>query len=216
MLTWLGMVLVVCVVALLVLAFLVPSVYGVVRYAFSISHYNPSTINVAETQPSSLNSIVDSYGFLGVLSPAILLVLYQFPLIIAAASVLICYLIRKPMGVFAMPLAVYLAVALLLNSGQVRFVSIAIVPVSVVMAYLILRITDIPTTKYVGGILLVVVMLLTLYMGVLFIGSFNPAYEYRFIGALQWLKSNTPSNSTVLAFWSDGSEIEGVANRFAY
>ncbi len=39
--------------------------------------------------------------------------------------------------------------------------------------------------------------------------SINPS----FLGALQWLKANSPSNSVVLTLWPDGSVVEGVANR---
>ncbi len=35
----------------------------------------------------------------------------------------------------------------------------------------------------------------------------------QFLSALSWMKNNTPANSTVLAVWPDGSEVEGWANR---
>ncbi|MDE1856708.1 MAG: hypothetical protein KGH98_01335 [Candidatus Micrarchaeota archaeon] len=37
-----------------------------------------------------------------------------------------------------------------------------------------------------------------------------------FLGAMQWMANNTPSNSTVLALWPDGSVVEGWAHRQSY
>ncbi|MDE1762317.1 MAG: hypothetical protein KGH78_03960, partial [Candidatus Micrarchaeota archaeon] len=37
--------------------------------------------------------------------------------------------------------------------------------------------------------------------------------NYGFISAMQWMGSNTPSNSVALTLWPDGSVVEGVANR---
>ncbi len=37
-----------------------------------------------------------------------------------------------------------------------------------------------------------------------------------FLNAMTWMKNNTPTNSTVLALWPDGSVVEGWANRTSY
>lgn len=36
------------------------------------------------------------------------------------------------------------------------------------------------------------------------------------LGAMSWMKANTPANATVLALWPDGSVVEGWANRTSY
>ncbi|MDE1849822.1 MAG: hypothetical protein KGI00_03785, partial [Candidatus Micrarchaeota archaeon] len=48
--------------------------------------------------------------------------------------------------------------------------------------------------------------------------SSNPAggINSQFLDAMQWMRSNTPANSTVAAVWTDGSVIEGWANRTSY
>jgi asparagine N-glycosylation enzyme membrane subunit Stt3 len=38
----------------------------------------------------------------------------------------------------------------------------------------------------------------------------------QFLGAMTWMKNNTPTNSTVLALWPDGSVVEAWANRTSY
>ncbi|MDE1856707.1 MAG: hypothetical protein KGH98_01330 [Candidatus Micrarchaeota archaeon] len=44
------------------------------------------------------------------------------------------------------------------------------------------------------------------------VDNINP----EFLGALSWMANNTPSNSTVLTFWPDGSIVEAMAHRQSY
>ncbi|MHB1830217.1 MAG: hypothetical protein ACYCO0_02385 [Candidatus Micrarchaeaceae archaeon] len=54
-----------------------------------------------------------------------------------------------------------------------------------------------------------------LYYGTLYSSSLVQADSInpQFIAAMQWLKSNSPSNSVVLTLWPDGSVVEAVSNR---
>ena len=61
----------------------------------------------------------------------------------------------------------------------------------------------------------------------LIFNSYNTYYESysavqadginsQFLAAMSWMRNNTPSNSTVLALWPDGSVVEGWGNRTSY
>ena len=113
----------------------------------------------------------------------------------------------------------YLLVTLFIDSYQIRFVSLACVPVCIFMAYFIIKLVrrvNVPLVSYVFMSFVIVTSLASglIYASVVFAPVNGISNSYT--ASLNWLKNNTPANSTVLAFWEDGSEIEGVANRFVY
>lgn len=56
------------------------------------------------------------------------------------------------------------------------------------------------------------------YTGYIASYTSNPAdgVGTQFLSAMQWMRNNTPANATVAAVWTDGSVVEGWANRTSY
>ncbi len=64
---------------------------------------------------------------------------------------------------------------------------------------------------------LIVVLSMLWHYGIIYANSLSQADSINpeFLGAMQWLGTNSPSNSVVLTLWPDGSVVEGVAHRIS-
>ncbi len=113
-------------------------------------------------------------------------------------------------------LAAYYLLTEYLQMYAVRFNSLIAVPLSIFAAYTLYWLT-LRLGKYkVVGIAIVVVLIVSIIntdliysQNLVQADQINP----NFIGAMAWMKNNTPSNAVVLTLWPDGSVVEGVANR---
>ncbi len=72
--------------------------------------------------------------------------------------------------------------------------------------------------RYVYVAFLAVLLLLTVYDTVASVFTTTQADDIgpQFLGAMMWMRNNTPANATVLSLWADGSVIEGWANRTGF
>ena len=108
---------------------------------------------------------------------------------------------------------------LIMVSIEVRWLSLFAIPASIYAAYLVyalLTIFKVPkhTSYLIIGFLCILLLLISIYFILPLVPSddINP----QFISALEWMRNNTPANSTVLTLWPDGSLVEGVAQRESY
>lgn len=183
---------------------------------------------IQETQVPTMNYVLSSYGFLAILGPAIFLSMASYgPIIVTLLALILMLTIFLLTSKFVdpketksieilllmVPLLAYLAITIYLNAQQVRFVSLAIVPISICMGYIISTIINL--TGPFKRIIIPFIIIITLFSGVIFILTYQPAdsINSQFISALNWLKTNTPANSTILTTWPDGSVVEAIANR---
>jgi asparagine N-glycosylation enzyme membrane subunit Stt3 len=74
------------------------------------------------------------------------------------------------------------------------------------------------TLKYMIILFVIAIILFTIY--ITYFESYTAVQadgiNPNFLSAMAWMRNNTPSNSTVLALWPDGSVVEGWANRTSY
>lgn len=107
----------------------------------------------------------------------------------------------------------------------IRFNSLVSVPVAIMAAYTIYWFLafankqQAKALRMIGlaamGIIIISALVALIYYdniyssGLVQADSINP----QFLGAMQWLKANSPNSSVVLTLWPDGSVVEAVANR---
>ncbi len=114
-----------------------------------------------------------------------------------------------------------------LEMHVIRFNSLVSVPLAMLSAFtlywLVLLANGIniaaPVGRAIGLTIMLIVIVFVLYELVYYANVYSStlvqadSINPQFIGALRWLKANSPTNSVVLTLWPDGSVVEGVANR---
>ncbi|MCL5427793.1 MAG: hypothetical protein M1321_01280 [Candidatus Marsarchaeota archaeon] len=122
-------------------------------------------------------------------------------------------------------MAAYLAVAAFLQMTADRFSSLVAVPLAVFSAYtlyvllLFIKRHGTPSARaklyLLSGIIIAALFMVILRCAAATLTAATPLdYTYPYLlSAAAWLNSGTPLNSTVLAFWPDGSVVEGWGNR---
>ncbi|MCL5099686.1 MAG: hypothetical protein M1158_01000 [Candidatus Marsarchaeota archaeon] len=119
----------------------------------------------------------------------------------------------------------YFIVTGYLQANAIRFNSLVAVPIAVFAAYgawgiyvLLSRATGKLRKAHLNIVYTGLIIALLAYGTLLAAAESYTAVQADdinslFLQAMTWLKTNTPSNATVLAVWPDGSVIEGWANR---
>jgi asparagine N-glycosylation enzyme membrane subunit Stt3 len=126
------------------------------------------------------------------------------------------------------PMVVIMAYSLLtiyLQSQIIRFNSLVSLPIAMLAAYTLYWLISYASRLQSASLRLAGMAFMSVIIVVVIAGLVYYAYAYsqglvqadsinpQFISALQWLGRNSPSNSSVLTLWPDGSVVEGVANR---
>ena len=161
-----------------------------------------------------------SYGFFFFLSPALALLLWLSPALVVLGALLMLLPFRK--GLFfnlgALVLIAYLCVTLFINAYFIRFVSLACVPVCILMAYFIIKVLDKMNVKMLTTMFLACLIVMSLFWAYEYVSTWSPVNGITppYISSLGWLNTHALKNSYVLAYWSDGSEIEAIGNRSVY
>lgn len=180
------------------LAFLLPNFFVVQTQLFT---------TILETQPATLNE---------------LLVLFNSTLLFAPLGVLM-YLKRGENSFAFHALFANFLVGSFLLVFMIRWFVLIYIPVAIFSAYFLIYAIDalkILNTKHlpVSQICMICIILMMFFLsfdaviGIHQVGSLYPSL----LDSMTWLKHNSYPASTVLAFWSDGSVIEGWANRQSY
>ncbi len=104
------------------------------------------------------------------------------------------------------------------SSGMLLLITLLLTAIFSLLEWLLMRefLRDYSTVVILlSATVLLYLLFSLLYYGTLYSSSLVQADSInpQFIAAMQWLKSNSPSNSVVLTLWPDGSVVEAVANR---
>ncbi|MGC8729934.1 MAG: hypothetical protein ACP5RP_00935 [Candidatus Micrarchaeia archaeon] len=119
-------------------------------------------------------------------------------------------------------LLAYIITTAYLQANAIRFNSLVSVPIAIFSAFAIYTLLSIIPKKgrYERIIPIALIVIFLAYsanltyiesMASIQADGINP----QFLAAMSWLSNNTPTNSTVLAVWPDGSVVEGWANRIS-
>jgi hypothetical protein len=164
----------------------------------------PTTIPfISEVLPPTISSISSLFSILAFLSPAPLAL---SPFLAAFGALVIWFLIGSKFGSDrGATLFSYLLVTLIMTSFYVRCSDLSYIPISIIMAWVIIKLYE------KGGLaaliaILSVILLQSAVIAVIYQPANDLAYP-SFVNALSWLHSNAPAGSYVLANWQDGSEL---------
>lgn len=192
----------------LLLPHLLPSYYNYLqtnKYMFE---------SIIETQPVSISSIQ----------------MYLNSTVLLAPFGILLYIFRKRTNfgdlTFMMLFANLLVVALLL-SAQVRWITLIALPISVFSAYFISETLGVSSASYKRiGIkyrniaravaVIIILSIIISSAGTQLSQTASGIIPNGFQSAISWVRSNTPTNSTFLTEWQEGSVIESLANRTVY
>lgn len=128
--------------------------------------------------------------------------------------------VRQPIGneTFVVLLA-YLGVTFYLQSSAVRYNAVVAVPMALFAAYAVYSVGRLINTYRLGWFRIVwpyFVVAVIILAFIFYVSYMQSLYEAQadninpyFLNATLWLRNNTPSNSTVLTLWPDGSVVEG-------
>ena len=120
------------------------------------------------------------------------------------------------------PMFSFIALGLFMQAMETRWMSLLAIPCAIFGAYGIAE-----SLRFAGSYLrlpispdVAVAMLLlgTLFFTMLALQSYPYAdgINPQFMSALSWIRNNTPSNSTFVTLWPDGSLVEGWSNRITH
>lgn len=134
--------------------------------------------------------------------------LFQYSLVLPLAIIGLALLLKsdKPIMDRSLFLA-WLIITLPLAIGAIRFTILAAAPLAILSAAAL--------SKLSKSNLLNIIIIFSLLAPFTFLAmNIEPAgITPQLVSAMQWIKSNTPSNATFLTSWPDGSLIEGIAQR---
>lgn len=183
---------------------------GGLAYRYVQAKPNSLSMTILELQPFSLNFALAAYG------PAFILGFFGIGLMIYQAK----KAEKKELENATYVLVALFGIAFVLQLLQVRYEVLLAAPMAIatgIALYWIYKKID----PHGGKSALYLVLLIVLAQGVgagKEVLTLTPAggITPQFITAMQWLNSNTPTNSSVLTFWSDGSVVEGIGQRQSY
>lgn len=111
--------------------------------------------------------------------------------------------------------------SMMLGFTQQRFIVLITLPVAIIAALGVEAFTkylrfSLPDVLF--RLMIIITLLMQIVIPFIQFGTATPAgYQTpQIFDALAWLKNNTAQNVTVLSFWTDGSMIEGIAQRQSY
>ena len=168
------------------------------------------------------------YGMIGILLLIILFIPYMFLQVYDSHGLIG----GKPKLRFDLTpgmasLMAYFIITAYLEMHVIRFNALLSIPLAMLSAFtiywLIIAANNLkfayPIGRYLSLIILSIVLLYIIYQMIYYANFYSSSLVQadsinpQFLTALQWLKSNSPSNSVVLTLWPDGSVVEAVANR---
>ncbi|EQD37838.1 Oligosaccharyl transferase STT3 subunit, partial [mine drainage metagenome] len=154
---------------------------------------------ISEQSPSTLNFAIHNIGIILLLAPiGIILLCLDKEISIKDRAVLLG---------FALPTT-------FLFFLQIRWVVLAGIPLAILGAYGAVKLLDTKIARTTKQYLWIAILGATLMVAIIYLLQLGPSTtNYSILQAAQWMRNNTPNNATVLTLWSDGSLIEGWANR---
>ena len=196
----------VIVIISLVIAY--PIALHVIKYLQNLigGYISFQTSYIAELAPTSVGWMLEYYGWV-------------FIAAILGLGIIIYFDKKEAFHKSQFALFAMFIPAMAMTSIAVRWLILSAVPACIYGAYLVYALLTIfPISKRAALITIMSLAAIAIMLGFYFILLFAPA-DYinpQFLSALSWLKSNTPSNATILTMWPDGSVVEGYADRESY
>lgn len=217
------------IIASVLIVTLIGMLFLLVYSTLNLSSANGSIV-INELQHPTSTILILYYGLVLFLSPAIALLMYSSPfLAVAIAVTLLLLIFRKELdNIGVMALMAYFIVLFIPSVYYIRFNALLSVPVAIISAYVVFQLALYIeknnakiyemlkiNSKYLI-FFFVFLMILEMGMSAIFVAntlSAGDSINATMLNAMAWLKTNTPQNSSVFAFWPDGSVISALANR---
>ena len=169
------------------------------------------------------------YGAGGVIALILLFIPYLFMQVYDSGP---GFLSGKPALTFDVKVSMMAIMAYFIVTGYlqmhiIRFNSLFSIPLAIMSAYTIYwlvlcanRVRYRPPYGRIALLSVSAIILIYIFFSLIQYGTFYSSslvqadsINPQFIAAMQWLKSNSPTNSVVLTLWPDGSVVEAVSNR---